>query len=209
MTIDRRRLVVLASGGGTNLQAVLDACATDSITADVVAVFTNVANAGALDRARSAGVIAAHLSPTSSHDRIAYDTALADAVSRHAPDYVVLAGWMRLLTSAFLDRFPGRVVNLHPALPGELPGLHSIQRAYDEFVLGTRSRSGVMVHLVPDEAVDAGPVLAAVEVPFEAGDSLSAFEARMHVAEHLLLVETLASLCAPDSVPNIHMEVTT
>ena len=198
----RRRIVVLASGGGTNLQAILDACRAGSsnattINADVVAVISD-RSSRALERAQAAGAVALHLDPKASTDRAAYDGSLAGLVSRFTPDYVVLAGWMRLLTAHFLDRYPQQVINLHPAKPGEFPGLHAIERAFDSYLDGERSSSGVMVHLVPDELVDAGPVLASVEVPFEPGDTLDSFEARMHLAEHRLLVETLAGLCRSD-----------
>ena len=123
---------------------------------------------------------------------------LAGAVASFEPDWVVLAGWMRILTSEFLDRFPGCVVNLHPALPGDLPGTEAIERAWDQAVAGERSESGVMVHLVPDEGVDDGPVLASRVVPVDASGTLEAFAAAVHDTEHQLLVETLAGLCASD-----------
>ncbi len=106
---------------------------------------------------------------------------------------MVLAGWMRILTSEFLDHFPGSVVNLHPALPGDLPGIGAIERAWDEAVAGQRTESGVMVHLVPDEGVDDGPVLASRVVPVDASGTLEAFAAAVHDTEHQLLVETLAA----------------
>jgi phosphoribosylglycinamide formyltransferase 1 len=203
MNTRRRRLVVLASGGGTNLQAVLDACRADSdaagsMHADVVAVVSDRRSAHALERGRAAGATAVHVDPKASADRRAYDSSLAELVASFEPDYVVLAGWMRLLSSNFLNRFPNRVINLHPAKPGEFPGLHAIERAFDSYLDGERTHSGIMVHLVPDELVDAGPVLATVEVPFEPADTLDLFEERMHRAEHQLLVQTLAELCQGD-----------
>src|SRR6188472_3149398 len=116
-----RRLVVLASGSGSNLQAVLDACAAGTIAAQVALVVTNRPDAGALDRAARAGVRAVTLAPLADEPRSEYDTRLAEVVASARPDHVVLAGWMRILTMSFLGRFPGQVVNLHPALPGELP----------------------------------------------------------------------------------------
>jgi phosphoribosylglycinamide formyltransferase-1 len=190
------RLVVLASGAGSNLQAVLDACAAGVIGAEVVLVVTNRPDAGALERAARAGVRAVALAPLEGQARSDYDEGLADVVAGARPDVVVLAGWMRILSMAFLARFPGRVVNLHPALPGELPGTHAIERAHDEARAGARTRTGVMLHLVPDEGIDDGPVLATVEVPIEPGDSLDALTERVHAAEHRLLVDTLARLCA-------------
>lgn len=192
----RPRLVVLASGHGTNLQAVIDGCHGDSIPADVVAVVSNRAESGGLQRALAVGIPAISMMPEPGELRTAYDARLADAVERHRPDLVVLAGWMRILTAGFLDRFPGQVINLHPALPGELPGTRAIERAYDEFRAGRRHRTGVMVHLVPDEGVDVGPVLGTVDVAIHEDDTLDTMAARVHAAEHTLLVATLGELCS-------------
>ena len=124
------RLVVLASGNGSNLQAVLDACAAGELPAGVVAVVSDQADATALRRAADAGVPAVHVGRHDGEARADYDARLADVVAGFGPDVVVLAGWMRILTMSFLGWFPGRVVNLHPALPGELPGTHAIERAF-------------------------------------------------------------------------------
>jgi len=109
-------------------------------------------------------------------------------------EWVVLAGWMHVLSSAFLRHFPSRVVNLHPALPGAFPGTHAIQRAYEAYRRGEITHTGVMVHLVPDEAVDAGPVVAVEEVAIAPDDTLETLEARIHTLEHRLLVEALREL---------------
>lgn len=185
------RLVVLLSGNGSNLQALLDASANGDLPAEVVAVFSNKPDAYGLARAARAGIPAMTIPSAGEADRRAYDGILGGYVASHRPDYVVLAGWMRILTSTFLDRFPGRVINLHPALPGAFPGTHAIERAYASWVRGEIDRSGVMVHLVPDEGVDNGPVLGLEEIPFAQGESLKQFEARVHAAEHRLLVDTL------------------
>jgi folate-dependent phosphoribosylglycinamide formyltransferase PurN len=99
---------------------------------------------------------------------------------------------MRILTMNFLGRFPGRVVNLHPALPGELPGVDAIARAWEEWQRGERTATGVMVHLVPDEGVDDGPVLGTATVPIEPDDTIAVLTERVHRAEHRLLVDVLA-----------------
>ena len=187
------KLVVLISGNGSNLQAILDACAENELPASVDAVFSNKSAAYGLTRARNAGVPATCFPKLPDESRRDYDTRLAEEVARYQPDYVILAGWMRLLTSAFLDRFPNRVINLHPALPGTFPGTHAIERAYDAWQRGETDRSGVMVHLVPDEGVDDGPVLATQEIFFQEGESLEQFEARVHAIEHNLLVATIKS----------------
>ncbi len=196
-----KRLVVLASGNGSNLQAVIDACADGRLSATVVAVVSDVAHATALDRADTAGIPTVHIGKRTGESRADYDARLADVVSGFDPDFVVLAGWMRLLTMSFLGWFPSMVVNLHPALPGELPGTHAIDRAWDEFVAGHRTRTGVMVHLVPDEGVDDGPVLATAEVAITADDTRATLEARIHATEHRLLVVTLQQLCTGRTTP--------
>jgi len=188
------RLVVLISGNGSNLQALMDASAGGEMPAQVVAVFSNNPNAYGLARAAKAGIPTMVIPSAQEADRRTYDQILGGHVASFRPDYVVLAGWMRLLTSAFLDRFPGRVINLHPALPGAFPGIHAIQRAYVSWQRGEIDRSGVMVHLVPDEGVDNGPVLGVEEIPFMAGEPLEQFEGRVHAVEHRLLVGTLRKL---------------
>jgi phosphoribosylglycinamide formyltransferase-1 len=186
-----KRLVILLSGNGSNLQSILDACAANLLPASVVAVLSNKPEAYGLERARRAGVPAIAFLPLEGEPRRAYDSRLAAFVSTFLPDYVVLAGWMRLLSSDFLSAFPNRVINLHPALPGTFPGTRAIERAYAAWQNGQTDRSGVMVHLVPDEGVDNGPVLASQEIPFQPGETLEQFEARVHAVEHCLLVETL------------------
>ena len=190
------RLAVLVSGNGSNLQAILDCCSRGEIDASVALVVSNKPDAYGLVRAADAGVPTAVAVPDRDRTRTVYDAALADVVGAARPDWVVLAGWMRILTGAFLDRFPNRVVNLHPALPGQFPGAHGIAEAWAAYEAGRIDRTGVMVHLVPDEQVDAGPVLATVEVAILPGDSIESLTERIHQAEHRLLVATLAQLCA-------------
>jgi phosphoribosylglycinamide formyltransferase-1 len=188
------RLVVLASGHGSNLQAVLDACAGGDLDAQVVGVSGDRADAYALERARSRGIDAVAVTRESGEDRRHYDQRLADTVATWHPDWIVLAGFMRLLSTQFLDRFPHRVLNVHPALPGELPGVGAIERAYDQARTGLRTHTGVMVHLVPDEGVDSGPVIMSEMVPIGPTDTLAELEVRMHAVEHRLLIAALAVL---------------
>ena len=108
------------------------------------------------------------------------------------PDLVVLAGWMHLLSSSFLARFPKRVINLHPALPGQFPGSDAIADAWEAFRAGRISRTGVMVHYVPDEGVDSGPPIASVEVAITPGDTLEALRQRIRAVEHELIVRAIA-----------------
>jgi phosphoribosylglycinamide formyltransferase 1 len=187
-------IVVLISGNGSNLQAILDACASGELNAQVVAVISNKKDAYGLERAKRAAVPTIVKPKPKELDRRVYDAELADLVASYRPEWVVLAGWMRVLSSAFLDRFPNHVVNLHPALPGTFPGTHAIDRAYAAYRAGEIARTGVMVHLVPDEGVDVGPVLAQEIVPIDPDDTLESLEARIHAVEHRLLVSTLKTL---------------
>ena len=188
------RLVILISGNGSNLQAVMDACENKELPASVVAVFSNNADAYGLVRAYEAGIPAIHFPKFESESRRDYDARLAETVLTYAPNYIVLAGWMRILTSAFLDRFPNRVINLHPALPGMFPGMYAIEEAYQAFQQNKIDHTGVMVHLVPDEGIDSGPVLASEVVPIKKSDSLESLNLRIHQVEHVLLVNALKSI---------------
>jgi formyltetrahydrofolate-dependent phosphoribosylglycinamide formyltransferase len=194
MNQQRASLVVLISGNGSNLQAILDACESGRLPAQVSAVISNRREAYGLERARLAGVPAVYFPKPGAEDRREYDARLAEAVASYQPDYVVLAGWMRVLSSAFLSHFPKRVVNLHPALPGTFPGVEAIQRAFEAYQRAEIDHTGVMVHLVPDEGVDDGPLLAQEIVAIGPQDTLEALEQRIHAVEHRLLVETLNQL---------------
>ena len=195
-----KRLTVLVSGNGSNLQALIDACAENLLPAQVGLVVSSDAAAYGLQRARRHGIPAEALS-WSDHraaggKRTAYDRRLARCVAASRPDLVVLAGWMRILTRAFLDPFSGKVVNLHPALPGAFPGLHAIERAYAAWRAGAIRETGAMVHWVPDEGVDTGPVIRVVRMSFREGETLEGLTARMHAAEHGLLVQAVAAVLA-------------
>ena len=193
--VGKTSLVVLISGFGSNLQALLDACADGSLPARVSAVISNKSDAYGLERARKAGVPAVAYPKLHDQERSTYDAGLAELTASYNPDWVVLAGWMRILSKHFLERFPFRVVNLHPALPGTFPGTHAIERAFAASQRGEINQTGVMVHLVPDEEVDAGPVMAQEVVPILPGDTLESLEKRIHAVEHRLLVSTLRHLC--------------
>jgi len=196
------RLVVLVSGSGTNLQAILNACQDGSLAASVEGVISNLAEAYALERARTVGVPAVVLPLAKGQKRTEYDQKLAELVAGFQPDWVVLAGWMRILTNPFLECFPNRVINLHPALPGKYPGTHSIARALQDFQAGLITETGVMVHLVPDEGVDNGPVLDWRAVPILPTDTLETLEERVHTVEHELLVSTLKNLILKKHILN-------
>ena len=188
------RLVVLISGSGTNLQAILDAIAAKRLHAEVVLVVSNRKAAYGLARAADAGVPTLYfpLRPytDAGKSRIDYDLGLAQCVRGASPDLIVLAGWMHVLSAEFLSQFRNRVINLHPALPGAFAGTEAIRRTFDAFQRGKVKHGGCMVHYVVPE-VDAGPVIAQALVPIKANDTLETFEARLHDAEHHLIVEAV------------------
>lgn len=196
------RLVVLISGNGSNLQALLDAIRMRVLDAQVVLVVSNRKDAYGLERAAKAGIPTRYhpLKPyrDAGRSRAEYDADLAQMVAAAKPDYVVLAGWMHILSDAFLRHFPYCVVNLHPALPGQFPGAHAIEDAFAAFGRGEIKHTGVMVHLVPDEQVDRGPVILSQEVHIYASDTLEMLANRIHQAEHKLLVQALIRLIEGD-----------
>jgi len=181
------RIAVLASGGGTNLQALLDACAARRIDGEIAVVLSNVPAAGALERARGAGVATEVVPSKGRSDREAYDAELVERIRAHRPDLVCLAGYMRLLTPTFLRAFgPAessrgcpRVMNVHPGLLPSFPGLHA-QRQCVEY--GARF-AGCTVHFV-DEGTDTGPVIAQAVVPVLETDDEAALAARILEQEH-------------------------
>lgn len=193
------RIVVLASGGGTNCQALIDACASGALEAQVVAVVTNKADAGVIARSDAAGIECRVVEHRGAEPEVrrAADHRLIGTVQEFEPDLVVLAGWMRILGAEVGAAFP--MINLHPAKPGEFPGTRSIERAYEAWQAGTVAESGVMVHWVPDEGVDVGPVILTEQVAFVDGDSLDEFAARMHAAEHRVIVAATAHALAATS----------
>ncbi len=194
----KSKLAVLISGNGSNLQAIIDAVAAGSLDARIAVVVSNRKAAYGLERARRAHVPDRYfpLKPyrDAQRSRAEYDADLAALVGGYTPDWVVLAGWMHILSESFLGRFPNRVVNLHPALPGQFPGAHAIDDALAAFARGEVEQTGVMVHLVPDARVDEGPALAEQAVPIRAGDTHETLAERIHAVEHRLLVETLQKL---------------
>lgn len=190
------RLVVLASGNGSNFQALVDATQGEApqLDARIVSLVCNVADAYVLSRAAEADVPALLLPAVKGEARADYDVRLRDAVTAMRPDYIVLAGWMRMLSMTFLAAFPHRVINLHPALPGQFPGTHAIERALQAAQRLGLHRTGVMVHYVPDEGMDDGPVIATADVDIRADDTLETLSERVHATERALLVSALRGL---------------
>ena len=196
------RLAVFVSGNGSNLQAIIDAIRARLLEAEVVLVVSNRKAAFGLERAQKAGIPTLYfpLKPYRDADRsrAEYDADLAQKVREYKPDYIVLAGWMHIFSNNFVKHFPYRIVNLHPALPGQFPGKDSIAEAFAAYQRGEIKKTGIMIHLAPDERVDVGPVLATVDVPIYPSDTLEMLQNRIHQAEHRLLIQTLDRLIRGD-----------
>lgn len=182
-----KNLVVLVSGRGSNLQAIVRAARDEAWPARVAAVVSNRPDAGGLAFARDHGIAAEALDHRAYRDREAFDAALADRIEAHAADVIVLAGFMRILTPGFVRRFEGRMVNIHPSLLPAFPGLHTHRRAIES---GCKL-AGATVHFV-DAEVDHGPVIAQAAVPVEADDDEASLAARVLAAEHVLYPRALA-----------------
>jgi len=180
------RVGVLASGRGSNLQALLDAGTRPDYPARVVVVVSDREDARALERATAAGVSALFLNPKDHGDRTAYDAALTATLVRHDVGLVCLAGFMRILSPAFVRAWPGRLMNVHPSLLPAFPGLHAQRQALDYGV----KMAGASVHFV-DEGVDTGPIILQAAVPVQAADTEKSLAARILVEEHRIYPEAV------------------
>jgi len=188
------KLVALISGSGSNLQAIIDAIASGELQATIELVVSNRSDAYGLERARLAGIPTLYFPLGRFKDggrtREDYDRALAAELRPYRPGLVVLAGWMLVLSPAFLDLFPEKVINLHPALPGMFAGTHAIERTFAAFQNGEVEHGGCMIHYVVPE-IDAGPIIIAEKVPLFPGENLAQFEERIHATEHRIIVEAI------------------
>ena len=186
-----KRVAVFISGSGSNLQALIDAVRAGELAAEIVLVVSNRKAAYGLVRAEQAEIPTLYFPLKVYRDqglsRETYDADLAERVGAYKPDLIVLAGWMHIFGTPFLDQFSGKIINLHPALPGQFDGTRAIERAFEAFQDGQIDHTGVMVHWVVPQ-VDAGPVITAAEVPIQANETLADLEARIHATEHRLLV---------------------
>ena len=186
MNPDILRLAVLASGRGSNLAAILEACGRPGFPVRVVVVVSDRERAPALERARQAGAEAVFHDPKAYGDRAAYDAALVATLDRHRPGLVCLAGFMRVLTPTFVRAWAGRLMNIHPSLLPAFPGLHAQRQALE---YGVRI-AGVTVHFV-DEGVDTGPIIVQASVPVLPDDSEDSLSARILGEEHRLYPEAI------------------
>lgn len=187
------RLAVLASGRGSNLGALLAACADDRIHGRVVGVFSDKPLSGAIGLASESGIHAWAMKPNGFATRNAFDAAMFDAIAEIQPDLIVCAGYMRIIGTAAIARFPNRMINIHPSLLPRHPGLHTHQRALD----AGDTEHGASVHVVIPE-LDAGPVLAQARVPVHAGDTAETLATRVLAREHPLLLASVAAVANGD-----------
>jgi len=176
---EKKRIVVLISGGGTNLQAIIDACKTNKIAGEVVAVISNKANVYGLERAKNAGIITTVLAHQNYTSRDDYDQALIAEIEAFSPDLIVLAGFMRILTADFVQHFSGKLLNIHPSLLPKYQGLNTHQRVID----AQDKEHGVSVHFVTEE-LDGGPVILQAKVPVFTQDTADELASRVHEQEH-------------------------
>ena len=182
----RFRIVVLISGRGTNLAAIIDAVAAGTLPVELAAVVCNEPDAPGIELGRQAGHEVTIVHHRDFPGRARFDTALAEAIDRHDPDLVVLAGFMRILTSGFVRRYRGRLVNIHPSLLPDFPGLDTHARA----IAAGAEVHGATVHFVTEE-LDGGPIIAQARVPVLAGDDPDTLAARVLEREHVILPRTL------------------
>ncbi|WP_241609213.1 phosphoribosylglycinamide formyltransferase [Rosenbergiella australiborealis] len=174
-----KRIVVLISGSGSNLQAIIDACQLGRLKAEIVAVFSNKAEAFGLQRARQADIPTEYLAVGEYIGREAFDQALMDKIDNYRPDIIVLAGYMRILSASFVAHYLGRLVNIHPSLLPKYPGLHTHRR-----VLENKDRQhGASVHFVTEQ-LDGGPVILQAAIPVLSTDSEQDLAKRLLIEEH-------------------------
>ncbi|BCL69002.1 phosphoribosylglycinamide formyltransferase [Vibrio nigripulchritudo ATCC 27043] len=174
-----KNIVVLISGNGSNLQAVIDACENQSIDGKISAVFSNKADAYGLERATQSGIDAHSVNPKEFESRELFDLALMAEIDKYQPDLIILAGYMRILSEEFVRHYMGKMINIHPSLLPKYPGLHTHQRAID----AGDSEHGTSVHFVTEE-LDGGPVILQAKVPVFEQDDASELASRVQTQEH-------------------------
>jgi len=181
-----KRIVVLISGSGSNLQAIIDACQLGRLKAEIVAVLSNKADAFGLQRAQQAGIATASLTIGDYADREAFDQALRQQIDSYRPDLVVLAGYMRILSAPFVTHYRGRLLNIHPSLLPKYPGLHTHRRAIES----GDSQHGASVHFVTEQ-LDGGPVILQAAIPVLPQDTEQDLAKRLLGKEHLIYPQVI------------------
>lgn len=183
-------IAILISGRGSNMKAIVDACETGVISARPVLIFSDKADAAGLDYAREKNIPVHTLSRKGFTSREAYDAETADIIASYNPSFICFAGYMRLVTSAFISRFTDRIINIHPSLLPSFKGLNAQQQAIDAGVKVT----GCTVHIVREE-MDAGPILVQQTVPVEENDTAQSLAERLLEKEHSAYIEALRLCC--------------
>lgn len=176
-----KNIVILISGNGSNLQAILEACESNMPSAQVSAVFSNKADAYGLERAKQFNVDTHFVDPKAFESREAFDLELMKQIDQHQPDAIILAGYMRILSSEFVQHYMGKMINIHPSLLPKYPGLHTHQRAID----AKDQEHGTSVHFVTEE-LDGGPVILQAKVPVFEDDDAETLAARVQTQEHAI-----------------------
>lgn len=185
----KARLVILISGRGSNMQSIIRAIDTGELNAEIVAVISNRPDAGGLQTAVAAGIDTQLINHRDFDSREAFDTELARTVDRYQPDFVILAGFMRILTAGFVRHFAGKLINIHPSLLPKFKGLHTHQRAIE----AGEQEHGASVHFVTAE-LDDGPVILQAKVPVLTDDTPESLAARVLVEEHKLYPDAIKLL---------------
>ena len=187
---EAKRLVILVSGGGSNLQSLIDGCASGEINATVSAVISNNPDAGGLERAANAGIPNLAIDHTAFDSREAFDQALSELIDSFSPDLVILAGFMRILTAQFVDHYLGRMMNIHPSLLPAYPGLHTHRRAIE----AGDKKAGATVHFVTPE-LDGGPSIIQAQVEIEPDDNEGSLATRVLSFEHKIYPQAVKWFC--------------
>ncbi|WP_426190158.1 phosphoribosylglycinamide formyltransferase [Massilia sp. DWR3-1-1] len=194
-----KNIVILISGGGSNMAAIVRACAAEQWPVKIAAVISNKADAGGLKFAAEQGIPTVVVPNTAYASRELFDAALRDAIDQFAPDLVVLAGFMRILTAPFVAHYADRMLNIHPSLLPKYPGLHTHRQA----LAAGDARHGVTVHIVTAE-LDHGPVLGQAEIDILPGDTEQTLAARLLIEEHQLYPRVIRSLIEQRRRPTPH-----
>ncbi|QIM63283.1 phosphoribosylglycinamide formyltransferase [Pasteurellaceae bacterium Orientalotternb1] len=186
-----KKIVVLISGNGSNLQAIIDAVAAGKIQAEICGVMSNKADAYGLERAKNAGIPTFVFTRQTFESNIAMDNAIAEQIALLQADLIVLAGYMKILTAEFTQRFAGKILNIHPSLLPKYPGLNTYQRAID----AGDTEHGMSIHFVNEE-VDGGAIVLQAKVPIYSDDEISDIEERVHEQEHRCYPLVVSWFCA-------------
>lgn len=196
--MSRQRVVIFISGGGSNMEALIRAAKQPDYPAEIIAVFSDKAEAGGLAKAQAAGIATQVYRRPDFASKAAHEAAILAALAKLQPDIICLAGYMRILSAEFIAPFAGRILNIHPSLLPLFPGLHTHQRAIESGM----KLAGCSVHLVT-EGMDEGPLLAQGAVPILAGDTADSLAARVLKVEHQLYPQALAAFAGGGTVATL------